>query len=58
MDQKSGKLIQQVIIPIAVLVAVAMSVVVGFVWFSAKNQDRNRAATVDRQRAQYNGPQS
>ena len=28
------------IIPIAVLVAVAMSVVVGFVWFSAKNQDR------------------
>jgi diguanylate cyclase (GGDEF)-like protein/PAS domain S-box-containing protein len=40
MDQKSGKLIQQVIIPIAVLVAVAMSVVVGFVWFSAKNQDR------------------
>jgi diguanylate cyclase (GGDEF)-like protein/PAS domain S-box-containing protein len=40
MDKKSGKLIKQVIIPIAVLVAVAMSVVVGFIWFSAKTQDR------------------
>ncbi len=40
MDDKSGKLIQQVIIPIAVLVAVAMLVVVGFVWFSAKRQDQ------------------
>ncbi len=40
MDQRSGKLIRQVIIPIAVLVAVAMSVVVGFIWFSAKTQDR------------------
>jgi diguanylate cyclase (GGDEF)-like protein/PAS domain S-box-containing protein len=40
MDQKSGKLIQQVIIPIAALVAVAMLVVVGFVWFSAKRQDQ------------------
>ena len=39
MDERSGKLIRQVIVPIAVLVAVAMSVVVGFIWFSAKNQD-------------------
>jgi diguanylate cyclase (GGDEF)-like protein/PAS domain S-box-containing protein len=40
MDERSGKLIQQVIMPIAILVAVAMAVVVGFVWFSAKTQDR------------------
>jgi sensor domain CHASE-containing protein len=40
MDERSGKLIRQVIMPIAVLVAVAMSVVVGFIWFSAKNQDQ------------------
>ncbi len=40
MDEKSGKLIRQVIVPIAALVAVAMSVVVGFIWFSAENQDR------------------
>jgi sensor domain CHASE-containing protein len=40
MGERSGKLIQQVIVPIAVLVAVAMAVVVGFVWFSAKNQDQ------------------
>ena len=39
MGARSGKLIQQVILPIAVLVAVAMSVVVGFIWFSANNQD-------------------
>jgi sensor domain CHASE-containing protein len=39
MGERSGKLIQQVILPIAILVAVAMSVVVGFVWFSASNQD-------------------
>ncbi|HEX3210475.1 MAG TPA: EAL domain-containing protein [Geminicoccaceae bacterium] len=40
MEQKSGKLIRQVIVPIAVLVAVAMSVVVGFIFFSARNQDQ------------------
>jgi diguanylate cyclase (GGDEF)-like protein/PAS domain S-box-containing protein len=40
MGARSGKLIQQVILPIAVLVAVAMLVVVGFVWFSAKRQDQ------------------
>jgi diguanylate cyclase (GGDEF)-like protein/PAS domain S-box-containing protein len=37
---RGGKLIQQVILPIAVLVAVAMLVVVGFIWFSANNQDQ------------------
>jgi diguanylate cyclase (GGDEF)-like protein/PAS domain S-box-containing protein len=40
MGERSGKLIQQVILPIAILVAVAMSVLVGFVWFSANNQDQ------------------
>ncbi len=40
MGERSGKLIQQVIMPIAILVAVAMAVVVAFVWFSAKNQDQ------------------
>jgi diguanylate cyclase (GGDEF)-like protein/PAS domain S-box-containing protein len=39
MEERGGKLIQQVIVPIAILVAVAMSVVVGFIWFSAGNQD-------------------
>jgi diguanylate cyclase (GGDEF)-like protein/PAS domain S-box-containing protein len=33
-------MIQHVIAPIAALVAVAMSVVVSFVWFSAQNQDQ------------------
>ena len=37
---RSGRLIHQIILPIAVLVAVAMLVVVGFVWFSANNQDQ------------------
>jgi diguanylate cyclase (GGDEF)-like protein/PAS domain S-box-containing protein len=40
MGEERGKLIQQVIVPIAALVAVAMAVVVAFVWFSAKNQDQ------------------
>ncbi len=39
-EKKSGKLIRQVIVPIAALVGVAMSVVVGFIWFSAGNQDQ------------------
>jgi sensor domain CHASE-containing protein len=40
MGARSRKLIHQIILPIAVLGAVAMSVVVGFVWFSANNQDQ------------------
>ena len=40
MGAPSGRLIHQIILPIALLVAVAMLVVVGFVWFSAKNQDQ------------------
>jgi sensor domain CHASE-containing protein len=36
----AGRLIHQIILPIAVLGAVAMSVVVGFVWFSANHQDQ------------------
>ena len=39
MGRRSRKLIQHVILPIAVLVAVAMAVVVAFVWFSAQRQD-------------------
>ena len=39
MGARSGKLIHEIILPIAVLVAVAMLVVVGFIWFSANNQD-------------------
>ncbi|HET6519580.1 MAG TPA: EAL domain-containing protein [Geminicoccaceae bacterium] len=40
MAERGGKLIQHVILPIAVLVAVAMAVVVAFIWFSAKRQDQ------------------
>jgi sensor domain CHASE-containing protein len=40
MGARSRKLIYQIILPIAVLGAVAMLVVVGFVWFSANNQDQ------------------
>ncbi len=40
MDAPSGKLIRQVVLPVALLVAIAMSVVVGFVWLSAQTQDR------------------
>jgi diguanylate cyclase (GGDEF)-like protein/PAS domain S-box-containing protein len=40
MSEPRGKVIQHVIVPIAALVAVAMSVVVSFVWFSARNQDQ------------------
>ena len=40
MGARSRKLIHQIILPIAILVAVAMLVVVGFVWFSAKRQDQ------------------
>ena len=36
----SGKLLQTVIVPIAALVALAMGVVVAFIWFSATTQDR------------------
>jgi diguanylate cyclase (GGDEF)-like protein/PAS domain S-box-containing protein len=39
MSERRGKMIQHVIAPIAALVVVAMSVVVSFVWFSARNQD-------------------
>ncbi len=39
MVERRGKLIQHVILPIAVLVGVAMTVVVCFVWFSATNQN-------------------
>jgi diguanylate cyclase (GGDEF)-like protein/PAS domain S-box-containing protein len=34
-----GKVIHTIIVPIALLVVLAMAVVVGFVWFSAKKQD-------------------
>jgi diguanylate cyclase (GGDEF)-like protein/PAS domain S-box-containing protein len=34
-----GKVVHTIIVPIALLVVVAMAVVVGFVWFSAKKQD-------------------
>jgi sensor domain CHASE-containing protein len=34
-----SKVIHTIILPIALLVVVAMAVVVGFVWFSAKKQD-------------------
>jgi len=40
MRERRGKMIQHVIAPIAALVAVAMSVVVAFIWFSAKSQDQ------------------
>jgi sensor domain CHASE-containing protein len=40
MGARSRKLIHQIILPIAVLGAVAMLLVVGFVWFSANNQDQ------------------
>ena len=39
-DGAPRKVIQHVIAPIAALVVVAMSVVVSFVWFSARNQDQ------------------
>ena len=35
-----GKLLHHVILPIALLVAVSMAVVVGFIWFSARKQDQ------------------
>src|ERR671911_10326 len=40
MNGSSGKLLQTVIVPIAALVALAMGVVVAFIWFSAATQDR------------------
>jgi diguanylate cyclase (GGDEF)-like protein/PAS domain S-box-containing protein len=40
MSERRGKMIQHVIVPIAALVAVAMGVVVTFVWFSARSQDQ------------------
>jgi diguanylate cyclase (GGDEF)-like protein/PAS domain S-box-containing protein len=40
MNGSSGKLLQTVIVPIAALVALAMGVVVAFIWFSATTQDR------------------
>jgi len=40
MGASTGKLLQNVIMPIAALVALAMGVVVAFVWFSASAQDR------------------
>jgi sensor domain CHASE-containing protein len=40
MNASSGKLLQTVIVPIAALVALAMGVVVTFIWFSATTQDR------------------
>ena len=40
MTVRRGRMIQHVIAPIAALVAVAMGVVVSFVWFSARNQDQ------------------
>ena len=40
MGASSGKLLQTVIVPIAGLVALAMGVVVAFIWFSASTQDR------------------
>ena len=40
MTVRRGKMSQHVIAPIAALVAVAMGVVVSFVWFSARNQDQ------------------
>jgi diguanylate cyclase (GGDEF)-like protein/PAS domain S-box-containing protein len=40
MRERRGKMIQHVIAPIAALVVVAMSVVVAFIWFSARSQDR------------------
>lgn len=39
MSASRGKLLQTVIVPIAALVGLAMVVVVGFVWYSAKTQD-------------------
>ena len=39
MATSRGKLLRHVIVPIALLVAVAMGVVVTFVWFSARTQD-------------------
>jgi sensor domain CHASE-containing protein len=39
-NASSGKLLQTVIVPIAALVALAMGVVVAFIWFSASTQDR------------------
>jgi sensor domain CHASE-containing protein len=40
MSASSGKPLQTVIVPIAALVALAMGVVVAFIWFSATTQDR------------------
>jgi diguanylate cyclase (GGDEF)-like protein/PAS domain S-box-containing protein len=40
MNASRGKLLQTVIVPIAALVALAMGVVVAFIWFSATTQDR------------------
>jgi sensor domain CHASE-containing protein len=39
MTTSRGKLLRHVIVPIALLVAVSMSMVVTFVWFSARTQD-------------------
>src|SRR5262245_48563020 len=40
MRERRGKRIQHVIVPIAALVVVAISVVVAFIWFSARSQDQ------------------
>ena len=40
MTASRGKLLHHVIVPVALLVAVSMAVVVGFIWFSARTQDR------------------
>jgi sensor domain CHASE-containing protein len=40
MGASTGKLLQNVIMPIAALVALAMGMVVAFIWFSASTQDR------------------
>jgi diguanylate cyclase (GGDEF)-like protein/PAS domain S-box-containing protein len=39
MTASRGTLLHHVIVPVALLVAVAMAVVVGFIWFSARTQD-------------------
>ena len=40
MSERRSKMIQHVIVPIAILVLVAMSTLVAFIWFSASTQDR------------------
>lgn len=42
-NRHGGRMIQQVIVPVAAVVAVAMGVVVGYVWLSAQTQDRTRS---------------